>query len=310
MEKIRSSINFILYKLKFKQQPFADIPLRKPNPWVNLALFLTTVVTTIFAGTLLENKNPLESPGNLVYGLPFSLTLLLILGSHEMGHYLFARKNKVDVSLPYFIPAPTIIGTFGAVIKMRSPIYDKRALIEIGAAGPIVGFFVAVPAYIIGLVYSEILPVTEVEGGIQLGDSLLTKFLAFLVYPNIPEGHEIYIHSIGFAAWIGMIVTMLNLLPVGQLDGGHILYAILGEKHKRVGYAALALIATLGILLTLTGTPGYNWLLWAALVLIFIRVKHPPVYNSHMPIPEIHKIICLFAFLIFILTFIPVPFKF
>lgn len=259
---------------------------------------------------MLENKNPFTDWRRLVHGLPFSITLLLILGSHEMGHYLFGRKHKVDVSLPYFIPAPTIIGTFGAVIKMRSPIRDKKALIEIGAAGPIAGFVVAIPAYIIGLYTSEILPVTELEGGIILGDSLITKFLSWLVYPDIPAGFELYISSIGFAAWIGFIVTMLNLLPIGQLDGGHIMYAVFGNAHKKIGYAALTAISAFGLVLTIFGTPSYNWIIWALLVFFFIKVKHPPVYNSHLPIPTTHKLICLFSFIIFILTFIPVPFRF
>ncbi len=227
-----------------------------------------------------------------------------------MGHYLVARRHKIDVSLPYFIPAPTIIGTFGAVIKMRSPIRDKKALIEIGAAGPIAGFLVAIPAYIIGLLKSDVLPAVNGQGSIILGDSLITKFLADLIHPNIPAGQELFISSIGFAAWIGFIVTMLNLLPIGQLDGGHILYAITGNNHKKIGYFSLAAITTLGIVLTIAGTPSYNWILWAALVLFFIRVKHPPVYNSHLPVPLSHKFICLFSLIIFILTFIPVPFRF
>ncbi len=277
---------------------------------LNIILFVVTIITTILAGTLLENKNPLSDWTNFVHGLPFSITLLLILGSHEMGHYLAAKRHDVDVSLPYFIPAPTIIGTFGAIIKMRSPIRDKKALIEIGAAGPITGFIIAIPAYIIGLLQSEILPVSNVEGGVILGDSLLTKFLSYLIYPNIPTGYEVYISSIGFAAWIGLIVTMLNLLPVGQLDGGHITYALFGSFHKKIGYAVLAGITLLGLGLTLGGNPSYNWIIWAALVLFFIRVKHPPVFNQHLPVSTTHKFICLFSFIIFILTFIPIPFKF
>ena len=309
MNKIKEIINSFLYKIKIKRNPYIYYPPKKPNPYINLALFIITLITTIFAGTILENKNPFEDFRYLVYGLPFSFTLLLILGSHEMGHYIFAKKNKVDVSLPYFIPAPTIIGTFGAIIKMRSPIRDKKALIEIGAAGPIVGFLVAIPAYIIGLMNSELLPMPETENGIILGDSLITKFLTFIIYPDIPVGYEVYISSIGFAAWIGMIVTMLNLLPVGQLDGGHILYAIFGENHKKIGYGTLIGISSLGIILSLSGIPSYNWIIWSALVFIFIKVKHPPVYNNHVPIPTIHKLICLFSFIIFIVTFIPVPFK-
>ncbi|MFP4547839.1 MAG: site-2 protease family protein [Fidelibacterota bacterium] len=307
--KIKYIIRNIFKRDRQQQEDYFRPPRRRTKK-LNIILFIITIITTIFAGTLLENKNPFTDPLALIHGLPFSFTLLLILGSHEMGHYLVARRHKVDVSLPYFIPAPTIIGTFGAVIKMRSPIRDKKALIEIGAAGPIAGFFVAIPAYVIGLLKSDILPVARSEGSIILGDSLITKLMADLIYPNIPAGQELYISSIGFAAWIGFIVTMLNLLPIGQLDGGHILYAITGNTHKKIGYFALIAITTLGVVLTLAGTPSYNWVLWAALVFFFIRVKHPPVYNSHLPVPWPHKLICLFSLIIFILTFIPVPFRF
>lgn len=284
---------------------------QKKTPWLNIALFIITIITTILAGTMLENKNPFTNPSDIVAGLPFSITLLLILGSHEMGHYIFAKRHKVIVSLPYFIPAPTMIGTFGALIKMRSPIRDKKALIEIGAAGPIAGFLVAIPAYIIGLKLSQILPAENLKDGIILGDSLITKLLTHLVYPEIPAGQELFISSVGFAAWIGFLVTMLNLLPVGQLDGGHILFAVLGKIHKKVGYIVLAGITILGIVLTFfAGTPSYNWLVWALLVFFFIKVKHPPVYNSHLPIPTGHIFICLFSLFIFIVTFIPVPFNF
>jgi membrane-associated protease RseP (regulator of RpoE activity) len=313
--KIKRIISEIVTKIfRRKQKDYSAFYYykidKKKSPLLNILLFIITIITTIFAGALLENKNPFAHPADLLSGLPFSLTLLLILGSHEMGHYLFAKKHKVNVSLPYFIPAPTIIGTFGALIKMRSPIRDKKALIEIGAAGPIVGFLVAIPAFIIGLKFSEILPAQNIEGGVILGDSLLTKFLTDLIYPSIPAGYELYISSIGFAAWIGFLVTMLNLLPVGQLDGGHILYAILGQVHRKVGYFILAAIAFLGLGLTLAGFPGYNWLFWAVLVLLIIKVKHPPVYNGHLPIPTIHKFICLLSLIIFIVTFIPVPFRF
>jgi len=286
------------------------LPEQKKSPLLNIILFIITIITTILAGAMLENKNPFANPKDLIAGLPFSITLLLILGSHEMGHYLFAKKHKVNVSLPYFIPAPTIIGTFGALIKMRSPIRDKKALIEIGAAGPIFGFLVAIPAYIIGLKFSQILPSENLQGGVVLGDSLLTKLLTILIYPEIPIGSELYISSIGFAAWIGFLVTMLNLLPVGQLDGGHILYAVTGKFHKTLGYIVLAGISILGVVLSLTGNPSYNWIIWALLVFVFIKVKHPPIYNSHIPIPTKHIFICFISLIIFVVTFIPVPFKF
>ena len=158
----------------------------------------------------------------MLIGVPFSLTLLLILGCHEFGHYYYAQKHKVDATLPYFLPAPPflfIIGTFGAFIKIKSPIYKKDALLQIGAAGPIAGFVIAVPALIIGLMLSEIIAIDGGEVGIILGDSLLMKFLTVMVFPNLTDGQDVLLHPVAFAGWIGLLVTMLNLLPIGQLDG-------------------------------------------------------------------------------------------
>ncbi len=277
-------------------------------PPLNIILFLITIITTLLAGSLMEGANPFSNPSDILQGFPFSFTILLILGCHEFGHYYFAKKHKVDVSLPYFIPAPSMIGTFGAVIKMRSPIRKKTALIEIGAAGPIAGFIIAIPSLVIGLKLSRIVPLDNSEG-FTLGDSLLTALFTKLMYPDILANETLMISSVGFAAWIGLLVTMLNLLPIGQLDGGHIIYGFFGNFHKKIGYITLILIVLLGAIPMFWGVDSYNWFVWAALVFFLVKVKHPPIYDAHVILSLKHKIIGMAALLIFILTFIPIPFK-
>ena len=179
----------------------------------------------------MDGGNPLSNFYDIYLGIPFSLTLMLILGCHEFGHYYYALKHNVDATLPYFLPAPPyffIIGTFGAFIKIKSPIYRKDALLQIGAAGPIAGFIIAVPSLIIGLLLSEVIFINDQYQGIILGDSLLMKLFTAIIFPDLSEGYDVLLHPIAFAGWIGLLVSMLNLLPIGQLDGGHIAYAMLG----------------------------------------------------------------------------------
>ena len=271
-------------------------------PQINLFLFIATIFTTLLAGVLMEGVNPLENPMLILQGIPFSVTLLLILGVHETGHFLLARKHHVDATLPYFLPAPTIIGTFGAFIKMRSPVRRRRALVEIGAAGPIAGFMVAVPALFIGLSLSTITPKLA-ETGVQLGESILMKIATAIIYPGLSDQMDIVLHPVAFAAWIGMLVTMLNLLPIGQLDGGHIAYALLGKWYKKIAWGALGAILVLSIF-------SMNWLVWAVLVYFLTRMKHPPIMDEYAPVTRYEKAIGIVALLIFMLTFIPIPFKF
>lgn len=275
-----------------------------PNvPRINIILFFVTILTTLLAGSMMEGGDVFTHPMELLKGIPFSITLMLILGTHELGHYYFAQKHGVDATLPYFIPAPTLIGTFGAFIKINSPITKKSALLQIGAAGPIAGFIIAVPALIIGLTQSTVISLDETFEGIQLGDSLLMVGLTELLFPGLEPNEDILLHSIAFAGWIGLLVTMLNLLPIGQLDGGHIAYAMLGERYEKVAKIALLSLIPLSYF-------TLNWLIWGALILILMRtVKHPPVSNIHQPLsPKDQKIgyVCL---AIFILCFIPAPFS-
>ena len=281
--------------------------LRIPKiPRVHWILFLLTVFTTLLAGAIMEGAKILENPLELFKGIPFSFTLMLILGTHEFGHYYYAQKHKVDASLPFFIPAPPflfLIGTFGAFIKIKSPIYRKDALLQIGAAGPIAGFIIAVPALILGLFLSDIVEKSDIQGALILGDSILMKILTWVTHPDLMESQDIMLHPIAFAGWIGLLVTMLNLLPIGQLDGGHVAYAMLGEKQKLIGQAAFILLVPLSFL-------SINWLVWGLLLLLLMRtVKHPPIQDIHIPLSESDKRIGYICLLIFILCFIPAPFK-
>ena len=272
----------------------------------HLVLFFLTIISTLIAGSIMQGGNPLANPVDIIWGIPFSMTLMLILGCHEFGHYYYAVKHKVDATLPYFLPAPPylfIIGTFGAFIKIKSPIYKKDALLQIGAAGPIAGFVIAVPALIIGLLLSDVIAINDQYKGIILGDSLLMKIFTNIIFPDLSDGYDILLHPIAFAGWIGLLVTMLNLLPIGQLDGGHIAYAMLGNKQGLVGWIALGALFPLSFL-------SLNWLVWGLLIFLLMRsAKHPPIQDILTPLSKKNKYIGYLCLLIFILCFIPTPFQ-
>ena len=275
-------------------------------PKTHLILFILTFISTLMAGAIMQGGNPLVNPFDIHLGIPFSLTLMLILGCHEFGHYYYALKHNVDATLPYFLPAPPylfIIGTFGAFIKIKSPIYRKDALLQIGAAGPIAGFIIAVPSLIIGLLFSEIIAINDQYKGIILGDSLLMKLFTNIIYPDLSEGYDILLHPVAFAGWIGLLVTMLNLLPIGQLDGGHIAYAMFGKKQGLIGRIALLALFPLSFL-------SLNWLVWGLLILVLMRsTKHPPIQDIRTPLSKKNKCIGYLCLTIFILCFIPTPFQ-
>lgn len=266
---------------------------------IHLALFLATVLTTLAAGAMQQGINPFLSPYSLWRGIPFSLTLLMILGAHEFGHYFMSRKHHIEVTFPYFIPAPSFIGTFGAFIRMKSPIMDRRILLDIGVAGPLAGMVVAVPVLLVGLSLSQIVPKASGEG-IELGSSLLFSFLSWAIHGSIPEEMDLVLHPIAFSGWIGFLVTSLNLLPVGQLDGGHVTYAVLGPKQRVVAMVVVALLLVLG----LTGWNG--WLFWVA-ILFVMGIQHPPVVYDWIPLDGGRRAIGWGTLALFAVTFTPVP---
>lgn len=275
---------------------------QKRKIWLHIFLFLCTLVTTTLAGAMQNGVEPLSSPWEIYSGLPFAATLMTILLVHEMGHYLMSRYHGVQATLPYFIPAPSFIGTFGAFIQMKSPPPDRRSLFDVAAAGPLAGLVLAIPAVIVGLRLSAISP-DEKAGGIALGSSLLFSFLSQITLGILPDEVNIVMHPIGFAGWIGLLVTAMNLLPVGQLDGGHVIYALFGKRYIWVSRAALVAILSLGFLRWWDG-----WLIWG-LLLLFMRLRHPPPLDPYTSLDPKRKIMGWLMLAIFAITFIPIPFS-
>lgn len=274
----------------------------KRFPFLHLILFILTLLSTLTVGAMQTGVDILKEPEKIYRGLPFALTLIIILLSHELSHYFTSKRHGVRATLPYFIPAPTIIGTFGAFIKMKSPIVTRKALIDIGASGPIIGFIVSVVSTVAGLSMSEVVSIAQTKGSLGLGDSILFSFLSRVVLGVTPAEHDILLNPVAFAGWIGLFVTSINLIPVGQLDGGHIAYALLGERHLRLSFVLVVLMGLVGLLL------WEGWFVWAVLLLI-LGLRHPPVIYWEVPLDSKRRFIGVLAFLIFVLTFIPVPFR-
>ncbi|MBF0472669.1 MAG: site-2 protease family protein [Nitrospirae bacterium] len=277
------------------------------SPFINIILFILTFISTMFAGLVQKGIDPLLilssnfKYSRILEGLPFSITLLTILSSHELAHYAASKKNHTIATLPYFIPAPSIIGTFGAFIKMKSPIISRKSLIDIGASGPIAGFIVSFIATIIGLALSHIVSVSQATLGLKLGDSILFGIISRLIIGVPREGYDVMLHPIAFAGWIGFFVTSLNLLPIGQLDGGHISFAIFGSRQLIISRIMIAVLVIFGILY------WRGWLVWGIL-LIILGHKHPPLVVWERPLNESRRLIAYISLVIFILTFIPMPF--
>jgi membrane-associated protease RseP (regulator of RpoE activity) len=256
--------------------------------WLHVLLFLITLLSTTIVGAALEYdfdrnvpffvEHTLDAytriwhhPLELLQGLPFSLTLATVLLAHEFGHYLAAVYYRVDASLPYFLPAPTITGTFGAFIRIRSAIYSKRVLFDIGVAGPLAGFLFLLPALAIGLAFSKVIPGIAHQGDVHFGIPLVEWLLQKAIFPGAGAA-DIYLHPVGRAAWIGVFATALNLLPIGQLDGGHILYALAERRHGAISLGMVAALVPLTVF-------WWPWLFWAA-VLFFLGRRHPVVYDT------------------------------
>jgi membrane-associated protease RseP (regulator of RpoE activity) len=254
--------------------------------WLHSLLFLLTIASTWLTG-----------------GWAYSLTILAILGCHEFGHYFMCRYYDVDASLPYFLPVPiSLTGTLGAFIRIREPIHSKRMFFDIGIAGPIAGFLVAVPALFIGVFLSRVAPIEPGEG-LWLGEPLLFKLASRLFWGPMPEGYTLILHPIGFAAWFGMLATALNLFPFGQLDGGHISYAVLGRRSTYVTIAMVGVAITLSYL-------SMSWMAWTVLMIVMLfafGVRHPRTYDEEEPLDRTRLLLAAFAVLMFALCFTPAP---
>jgi membrane-associated protease RseP (regulator of RpoE activity) len=284
----------------------------------HLALFLATCVTTTIAGAifpfLLQDVDAsaiyrivTTTSGPIVNGMLFSFTLLVILGTHEMGHYIACRFYNIRATLPYFIPVPPPlgIGTLGAFIRIKSPIYTRRALFDVGIAGPLAGFIFALPAAFVGIYYGQALPASNPDAPIAFHHPLLFTLIAKLVGAS----SEIAWNPVWFACWVGMLATALNLLPVGQLDGGHIVYALFGRRGHRVIASAITLLQ---IFIAYYAYTYYHWsggFIYAGLLTVMFIMKHPQVVDEYEPLGFWRKILGVVALLVFILSFMPVPLK-
>jgi len=304
--------------------------------WVNGVLFVLTSISTFIVGLGLAlsyiypdslGVNPpagssvraFLEPRVIVLGLLYAAALMVILSGHEIGHYLTCRRYGLAATLPYFIPAPNLAGTLGAFIKIKSPITRKQELFDVGAAGPLAGFILALPALVVGLAFSKVVPVTQGEGTMILGEPLLLKLVSLLFVKHLPAGADIVLHPVGFAGWLGLLVTSINLFPVGQLDGGHVAYAMVGRMRKRVSSAALLAFIVLGVFCF------FGWFIWGIAGLLFVliirlkrparlyhflgRLVHPPLPDEDVRLSHGRLMVGALVILIFILSFIPAPVK-
>ena len=299
---------------------------------INIILFIFTIFSTVIAGVFWANKDPYQL-NNFTSGITYSVLILLVISTHEFGHYFAARYHKVPVTLPYYIPFPFIFlnpfGTMGAVIRMKSQYYSRKALLDIGAAGPIAGWITSLIILIAGFInlppvnyLYNIHPEYAVTGiplsGFTFGYSLIFIFLEkiFTSGANVfmPPMNEVYHYPFLCVGWFGLLITSLNMIPIGQLDGGHISYAMCGRKHKYVAYFFFSMLLFFGLagLLPFAGINinigSINWLVWALLILFVIKIKHPPTYSEfEEPLGTGRMITGWFTFFIFIVSFSPVP---
>ena len=291
-------------------------PKFQDRVWLHLLLFALTVVSTTIVGatwyaSFLDDFRgstalPMPFAALLVRGFWYSGTILAILGCHELGHYFACRYYNVDASLPFFIPVPILLtGTMGAFIRIREPIPQKRMLFDIGIAGPIAGFVVAVPALFVGIAMSHVTKLPDTFTGYELGEPLLFKLASWLLWGSPPDGYSLNLHPIAFAAWFGLLATALNLFPIGQLDGGHISYAVLGPRSTYVTFATVAVAIGLASFAS-------SWIVWTALtiaMLIAFGPRHPRVFDEQVPLDATRRWLALFALVMFVLCFTPAPIR-
>jgi membrane-associated protease RseP (regulator of RpoE activity) len=290
----------------------SDSQPRTDRKWLSALLLAATLATTTLTGAChwisFEADFQAVDSGLTLWavanGLWYSLTILTILGAHELGHYLACRHYRINASLPYFLPIPfPLTGTAGAFIRIRQPITAKRALFDIGIAGPLAGFAFAVPALVLGLALSRVVEVPSRFTGLSLGEPLLFKAVSWLIWGSPPESMAINMHPMAFAAWFGLLATGLNLLPIGQFDGGHIAYATLGRHAHKV---------TITAVLAAVGLSAYSssWIMWTLLavgLLFAFGWRHPPVWDEDEPLDASRRWLAVLALVILVLCFTPAP---
>jgi membrane-associated protease RseP (regulator of RpoE activity) len=317
LRDVLTTYNYIPILRKEKGEDLIYV-IKKPikgekSIWINIILIISTIITTVITGSILHigyydiwnipDISIIFNLNNLFYGgLLFALPLMSILFIHEMGHYFISRKHGIKTSLPFLIPVPPIlpnfnIGTFGALISSHDPMPNRKALFDVGISGPISGFIVAVPVTIIGIILSEPSITNEtITGELMLGPSLLFSLLSSWIL-NIPANTSIDLSLTAFAGWIGLLITSINLLPAGQLDGGHIFRAIFGENQKYIGWLAV-------IIMIFTG-----WTFFAIIIIFLMGMMHPPPLNDNTKLDVKRKLLFFIALSILILCYIPFPFR-
>ncbi len=314
VEWVRSDAEPPPWALRLRWPP-AHPPLR--SLLIAVILFVATTLSTLAAGAQFAAAyaagyapafddffssyfQPFAEPRLLLAGVPFAATLLGILLAHELGHFFACRHYRIHATYPYFIPAPTLIGTLGAFIRIRSPIVNRRALFDMALAGPIVGFLFAVPALAVAILHSKIVFADQTASPLIFGQSLIEWLLEGLLQPGVPH-NNLLLHPVGRAAWVGLFATALNLLPAGQLDGGHILYSMTSKRHRRISLGVALALVPLAFLF------WWGWLMWATL-LVSIGFRHPPLIDRWQPLDRRRQVLAGLALAIFLLCFMPAPF--
>jgi membrane-associated protease RseP (regulator of RpoE activity) len=291
----------------------------KPRSWLNVVLFALTCISAFYVGLSwsvsyiyadqLAANSQFSPPGQayadprvVQLSLVYTIVLIVILLGHEMGHYLACRHYRLEATLPFFIPAPTLIGTLGAFIKIRSPITQKKHLFDIGVAGPLVGFLLSLPALVYGLSLSRIVPAIPRDEALVFGEPLLLKLVSGALFKNAPAGSDLFLHPVGFAAWVGILLTSFNLFPIGQLDGGHVSYAFLGQRSKPLAKILLGVFLAMGVFFWV------GWIVWA-LIILLLGTKHPRVNDEQESLSLSRRILGFVVIVIFVLSFSPAPIK-
>jgi len=309
------------YPVFFDSRRTTSVPQSRPF-LLSLVLFFLTIISTLAVGrefsvSYAQNRPPfagvenpfaptwraLTHPHLLLAGIPFAFTLIGILLAHELGHYFACHYYHINASYPYFLPAPTLIGTFGAFIRIRSPILNRKALFDVGFSGPLVGFILALPILTAGIYMSKVVPDAQAGALVIFGNPLLMKFLMAVLHPGVNPSN-ILLSPIALAAWVGLFATALNLLPVGQLDGGHILYSVASRVHRRVSQGVGITLLAIGLLFWRNG--GSEWLI-IGLLLLFLGFRHPPLIDSWTPLDSKRRAWAVVALIIFLLCFTPIP---
>lgn len=291
----------------------------KSRAWLNGSLFVLTIVSAFVVGINWSasykyaediGRDPrfvppagiFKDPQIVWLSLLYAAVLMIILLGHELGHYLTCRRYRINATLPYFIPMLGFIGTMGAFIKIKSPITKKRQLFDVGVAGPLTSFLLAVPALVYGLHLSKVIPNLPSSEGYLLGEPLLMKIIGAVFFKNAGADSAIILHPMAFAGWVGLLVTALNLFPLGQLDGGHVSYAIFGSRSKTIAKIFLAIYLIMAIFF------WFGWLVWALLILL-LGLKHPRILDEDSSLGPKRTILSILILVIFILSFIPDPIK-